>query len=102
LIRINNLYEEKFPNENREVFSTLFQNESIKIESIRSWLKTPGEVYNQDQDEWVILLEGEAKLEIDNIMVNLQRGDYLFIPKHTLHRVHSTAKNTLWIGVFSS
>jgi cupin 2 domain-containing protein len=102
LIRINNLHNGKSPDENREIFSTLFQNNSIKIESIQSWLKTPGEVYDQDQDEWVILLEGEAKLEIDNVIVDLQRGDYLFIPKHTLHRVHSTAKNTLWIGVFSS
>lgn len=102
MIRPNNLYDNTSTDENSEIFTPLFQNGSIKIESIRSWLKTAGEVYDQDQDEWVIVLEGEAVLEIDNQMLNLQRGDYLFIPKHTRHRVCSTAQNTLWLGVFSS
>ena len=102
MIRPNNLYDSPSADENREIFTPLFENDSIKIESIRSWLKTAGELYNQDQDEWVILLEGEAVLEIDTQIVYLARGDYLFIPKHTPHRVHSTAKNALWLGVFSS
>ncbi len=102
MIRPNNLYEEPSPHENSEIFSTLFQNNSIKIESIRSWLKVPGEVYNQDKDEWVILLEGKASLEIGEKALTLLKGDYLFIPKHTIHRVLSTSKNALWLGIFSS
>jgi cupin 2 domain-containing protein len=102
LIRPNNLYNQISPDENTEVFTTLFQNDSIKIESIRSWLKTPGEIYNQEQDEWVILLEGEAELEIDNQIIILKKGDNFLVPKHTIHRVLSTTKNALWIGVFNS
>lgn len=102
MIRIANLSDLNEPAENNETFSTLFQNGSLKIESIRSWLKTPGETYNQDQEEWVILLEGEAVLEIDNQILNLQKGDYFFIPKHTPHRVLSTSKNAFWLAVFSS
>jgi len=102
LIQISNLNCLNEPIENSEIFTTLFKNDSIKIESIRSWLRTPGEFYNQDQDEWVILLKGRAKLEIAHENITLQSGDYLFIPKHTLHRILSTDKNTLWLGVFSS
>ena len=102
MIQISNLNCLNEPIENSEIFTTLFKNDSIKIESIRSWLRTPGEFYNQDQDEWVILLKGRAKLEIAHENITLQSGDYLFIPKHTLHRILSTDKNTLWLGVFSS
>jgi cupin 2 domain-containing protein len=87
---------------NSENFSTLFESDSLKIESIRSWLATPGEIYNQDKDEWVLLLSGEARLEIEGREVSLRGGDYLFIPKHTPHRVLSTSKNAFWLGVFSS
>ncbi len=102
MIHINNLSEGERAAENNEVFSTLFQNKMLKIESIRSSLKTPGQLYNQDQDEWVLLLEGEAKIEIINEIRTIRSGDYLFLPKHTLHRVLSTSENALWLAVFSS
>jgi len=102
LTPIHNIYNKEEPNENRELFSTLFQNDLLKIESIRSWLKTPGEFYDQDEDEWVILLQGKAHLEIGDCTLHLKKGDYCFIPKHTRHRVLLTSKNALWLGVFSS
>jgi cupin 2 domain-containing protein len=102
LININNLYEGDYPAENNEIFSTLFQNKTLKIESIRSSLKTPGDLYDQDQDEWVLLLKGEAQIEIIDEIRSIRAGDYLFLPKHTLHRVISTSDNALWLGVFSS
>lgn len=102
MIPLNNLYRPEEPALNSEIFSTLFQNDSLKIESIRSWLATPGEMYYQDKDEWVLLLSGEARLEIEGREVSLRRGDYLFIPKHTSHRVLSTSKDAFWLGVFSS
>lgn len=102
MTHIHNIYVDGEPAENSEIVSTLFHNGSIKIESIQSWIKKPGEYYNQDHDEWVILLNGEARLEIENDPFNLRSGDYCFIPKHTLHRVLSTSKNALWLGVFSS
>jgi cupin 2 domain-containing protein len=102
LIPINNLYSKENPGENSEIFSTLFQNDVLKIESIRSWLKVPGEMYNQTQDEWVLLLSGEAHIQIETDEITLKSGDYLFIPKHTPHQVLSTSENALWLGIFSS
>ncbi|MCI4406948.1 MAG: cupin domain-containing protein [Sulfuricurvum sp.] len=102
MIQLNNLSIAPYPNEEAETFTTLFENTSLKIEAIRSWLKNPGELYNQDRDEWVLLVEGEAELEIEDQILKLCKGDYLLIPKYTSHRVRSTAKDTLWLGIFSS
>ena len=102
MIPIKNLYALKEAPENSETFFTLFQNHSCKIESICSWLKTPGEIYDQDEDEWVLLIRGEAKLKIGTVEYNLIAGDYCLLPKHTLHQVVSTSKNALWLGIFSS
>ncbi len=102
MIRKSNLYDGIVPKPNREIFSTLYESGTVRIESIRSFLKTPGEWYDQKEDEWVLLCEGEARLEIDGKVLHLAKGDHLLIPKHTRHRVLSTAENTYWIGVFSS
>lgn len=102
MIIVNNLYHNDKPAENSEIFSTLFQSHSLKIESIRSWIKSPGEHYDQEDDEWVVLLIGEASLQVSNQTLNLRAGDYCFIPRHTKHQVLSTSSDALWLGVFSS
>lgn len=102
MIRKYNLYAGEPPQENHEIFSTLYKGGGIRIEAIRSWLKVPGEWYDQGEDEWVLLMEGTAELEIAGKVISMHKGDHLLIPKHTPHRVVSTAKDTYWIGVFSS
>lgn len=102
MIQKSNLLQGEAPEPNREIFAKLFEKKSIRIESIRSWLKVPGEWYDQDEDEWVLVFDGEAELEVGGEILSLVRGDYLLIPKHTPHRVLSTAKDTFWLGVFSS
>ncbi len=52
-------------------------------------------VYNQEQDEWVILIKGEAQLRINDDIVKLKAGDYLFIPAQTPHQVLVTSSNCL-------
>ena len=43
----------------------------------------PGEWYDQNRDEWVILLQGEASLAYaDGSKIKLTAGDYVFIPAH--------------------
>lgn len=101
MIIVNNIYHSREPDENSETFVTVFQNNSLKIESIRSWLKTPGEVYDQEHDEWVLLVRGEAYLQINEQILHLSAGDYCFIPKRTQHQVLSTSNDALWLGVFS-
>ncbi|HEX5623247.1 MAG TPA: cupin domain-containing protein [Sulfuricurvum sp.] len=97
-----NLYALNDPKPNTEIFQTLHQHGRLKIEAIRSHLTQPGEVYDQNEDEWVILLRGNAGLKIKDTMVHLQAGECVFLPKHTPHQVLSTSDDALWLAVFSS
>lgn len=99
---INNIFSLKKPQNGEESFSTLFQNQHIRIEGIRSERKVLGEVYNQQEDEWVLLMQGRASLKLEEKFYELKSGDHLFIPRHTPHQVISTDEDTIWLGVFSS
>jgi cupin 2 domain-containing protein len=95
--------------ENREVghtelFESLFENKNVKIERIISPNSSEplGEWYNQENDEWVLLIQGHAKIEFENNKTTeLASGDYIFIPKHTRHRVISTHGNPecIWLAI---
>lgn len=97
-----NIYAISDPAADTELFVTLHQTQNLKIEAIRSRLVRSGEMYTQEEDEWVILIRGTALLEIEKKEHLLCAGDNLFLPRHTPHRVLSTSDDALWIGVFSS
>lgn len=61
-----------------------------------------GFVYNQSEDEWVMILQGNAIMEIDGDLYELAVGDNLLIPKRTEHRVVFTSSKPpcLWLAVF--
>jgi len=88
-----------------EVFSTLFENSNVRIERIVSSGQStpPGEWFDQDQDEWVILLKGGAGLIFEDQPQEqvLKPGDYLYINAHRRHRVEWTAEGepTIWLAV---
>ncbi|HOH83982.1 MAG TPA: cupin domain-containing protein [Bacteroidales bacterium] len=88
-----------------EIFNPLFSSKNIKIEQIISSGQTsPARGwYDQEQHEWVVLVEGEATLEFENSQKKkLQKGDYIFIPAHTKHKVFYTSANPpcIWLAVF--
>lgn len=97
-----NLYTLPDPASGKESFFPLHQSKGLKIEAIRSRLSEPGEHYNQEDDEWVVLIRGEASLEVEGKIYALREGDSLFLPKHTRHQVLSTSDDALWLAVFSS
>ncbi|HNW98522.1 MAG TPA: cupin domain-containing protein [Bacteroidales bacterium] len=88
-----------------ELFDTLLENKNLKIESIVSAGHTTPENtwYDQQDDEWVILLKGEAEIlfEKENNKVQLREGDYILIPAHCKHRVTytSTVPQCIWLAV---
>ena len=88
-----------------EIFEEIAQTEHCKIERIISkGHATPdGQWYDQDWDEWVILLQGHAGLlfEGDDTPITLSPGDHLHIPAHARHRVTWTApaEETIWLAV---
>ena len=88
-----------------EIFETLFSNGVAKIERIISYGQTSEENfwYDQDEDEFVLVLKGDATIEYDsNEIIELHQNDSLFIPAHQKHRVKYTSNTrpTVWLAIF--
>lgn len=86
-----------------EIFHTLTETPHAKLEQIFSHgqASPPDFWYDQDEDEWVLLLRGSATLEFaDGGMVELAAGDHLTIPKRMRHRVHRTTEDAIWLALF--
>jgi cupin 2 domain-containing protein len=88
-----------------EIFDTIIENCSLRIERIISeGHATPaGQWYDQTWDEWVVLLQGSAGIQFEgdlNFFI-LKPGDYVYIPAHKKHRVEWTNSNekTIWLAV---
>ena len=81
----------------------IFENDKMRVERIHNvWHSSPNDFwYDQDEDEWVTLLEGQAELEYTNgRRITLMRGDCLLIPAHCRHRVVYTDSHCIWLVVF--
>jgi cupin 2 domain-containing protein len=87
-----------------EQFQTLLRTAGLHLERIVSTGQAtpPDQWYDQDRDEWVLLLAGSAILRFDpGETVQLQPGDYLHIPAHRRHRVERTDSEqpTVWLAL---
>jgi cupin 2 domain-containing protein len=87
-----------------ELIECIFKQDAIQIERIISkGHTTPTDHwYDQQWDEWVMLLQGEATILYEsNQTFHLIAGDYLLIPAHTKHRVEWTPPDiiTLWLAI---
>jgi cupin 2 domain-containing protein len=90
------------PSSGGEIFDTLLESGSVKIERIVSYsaASPEGFWYDQEQDEWVLVLQGEATLTLHpDERVSLKKGEHLFIPRHQKHRVERTSERTIWLAV---
>ena len=99
-----NIYELSQEVSQSEKFEQIISGKNIQIERIISTgqTTTSGQWYDQELDEWVILLQGEAELAYgDNTRIKLKAGDYLLIPAHTKHRVEYTSIEPvcIWLAV---
>ncbi len=88
----------------QELFEALLQTKDILIERIISTGQStpPGQWYDQETDEWVILLQGKAQLSYeDSRTVDLLPGDYLLLKAHEKHRVEATSNNPvcIWLAI---
>ena len=87
-----------------EQFNTLVENRNVHIERIVSTGQSSPQQgwYDQDRDEWVIVLKGRARLVFaDGREVSLNSGDFMEIPAHVRHRVQWTDpdQETVWLAV---
>ena len=99
---VQNIFADLSNPADHEGFLRLFENSSAKIERIvsHSHSSPPGFWFDQEWNEWVIVLRGSAALEFENgERAELLEGDYLMIGGHVKHRVASTSAETVWLAV---
>lgn len=101
---LKNLFEIPDISREKEVSEALLPDKGIRIERIvsKGHVSPPGFWYDQDRDEWVALLQGLARLEWqDGRVVDMEPGDWIFIPAHEKHRVDWTSdeEECIWLAV---
>lgn len=88
-----------------EQFDMLLHTGDCRLERIISigHATPPGAWYDQDGDEWVILLQGQAGLRFadEDAARLLKPGDYVWIPAHCRHRVEWTSEEppAIWLAL---
>jgi len=104
LIPASNLYADLPTLLPEELIEKVVDSKEVRIERIVSTGHTspPGFWYDQAESEWVVVLRGEATLVFEDETRILKPGDYVLIPPHRKHRVHSTSMKepTVWLAVF--
>jgi cupin 2 domain-containing protein len=98
-----NLFDALPPDSGAEQFVELLSRPNLRIERIVSagQASPPGFWFDQPQGEWVLVLQGEARLAFEDEPAPrlLKQGDFIDIAPHRRHRVESTATPTLWLAV---
>jgi len=88
-----------------EVFEQILNAGALRIERIvsRGHASPESGWYDQDEEEWVLVLQGSGKIHFeDGPEFLLGPGDCLNISAHQKHRVTWTdpAGPTIWLAVF--
>ncbi|MFT5130887.1 MAG: cupin 2 domain-containing protein [Rhodothermales bacterium] len=90
-----------------ELFELLGQGDGLRIERIvsKGHCSPASGWYEQAENEWVIVLRGEAELSYaDGRTLRMTAGDFADIPAMQKHRVSWTApdQETVWLALHYS
>ncbi|MEW5843805.1 MAG: cupin domain-containing protein [Bacteroidota bacterium] len=88
--QIKNIFDKVPDDLANETFEELVSSKEFKLERIISegHSSPKGFLYDQEKNEFVLLLSGSAKLSFENgESLELKPGDHLIIPSHKKHRV---------------
>ena len=87
-----------------ELTETLVQARHVRIERVVSLghASPPDFWYEQEENEFVLLIQGAARLQFEDSAAEMKPGDWLDIPAHRKHRVEWTTSDekTVWLAVF--
>ena len=106
MIKVKNILSDIHKKHREEILEEIVSSGNVKVERIVSrGHETPeGRWYDQDRNEFVVVLNGEAELlfEEGNQRIKMIKGDYIVIPAHVKHRVERThpRRNTIWLAVY--
>jgi len=87
-----------------EIFKTLLSAGHVRIEKIVSQghVSPDGFWYDQPENEWVLLIQGAARLRFEGQdVLDLIPGSFVNIPAHQRHRVDwsSPTGPTIWLAI---
>ena len=104
---MHNLFTNVPSHLDQELVETILRSRFLRIERIVSTgqASAPGFWYDQKDHEWVVVLQGRARLRFDDGQTkDLNAGDFVHIKAHQRHRVESTSSEeaTVWLAVFYS
>lgn len=103
---LKNIFTDIPPELPHEFAEVILQEKAFKIERIisRGHASPGGFWYDQDDNEWVVLLKGSACLRFEegNESIVLHPGDYIHLSAHCRHRVEWTdpTQDTIWLSVY--
>jgi len=95
-----NIFDFELPACDSENFTTLLEHKNVKISRIVSNTLSSEQIFCGEKDEWVVVIQGCAKLEMEGVVHKLKKGDTLFIPANTQHKLLKTKKTVIWIAVY--
>ena len=103
-MKTNNIFKNIPTHLNEELFEDIISKDGFKVQRIVSEAHTTseGEWYDQDDNEWVLVLQGSAIISFQNEDdVKLEVGDHLNIPANKRHRVSWTSEDekTVWLAI---
>lgn len=87
-----------------EIYEALIPDRGVLIERIISagQVSPPGFWFEQNRDEWVVLLQGQAIIAWgDGYSRVMETGDWLLIPAGERHRIEWTSQDPpcIWLAV---
>ena len=85
--------------ERHEEIARLGEEKKVVVEQILSGTLPSPVDFDQAYDEWVVVLDGHALLEVGEERVHLVCGDWVLLPAHTSHRLVETGPGTNWLAV---
>lgn len=97
-MEVFNLFDHIKFSDLEEIEEGIFENEKVRALRTMSLNQVTGFMV-QDEDEFVILMDGLASIETESEVVRMKKGDFLFIPKGLRHRVIDQDK-AVWFCLF--
>jgi len=75
---------------------------ALTVEQILSGVLPEPVSFEQAHDEWVLVLEGRARLLVEETELELEAGEWLLLPAGCSHTVLETRPGTSWLALHLS
>jgi len=107
MVSVSNIFDFSLESVDAEVFEDIVKSEHVRVErTLSKGHSSPKDGwYDQDENEWVIVLQGNGRLVFDDgTEIELDAGDHVNLSAHKRHRVVWADPDnvTVWLAVFTS